>query len=459
MCESIKRALCIALTLLVLGALLLAGCGPTPTPAPTKPPAPTAPPVPATPVPTKPAAGEKIGGSVSVLAVWGGDELESFKAMIKPFEDSTGVKVEYEGTRDLNAVLTTRVQGGNPPDLAGLPGPGQLQEFAKSGKLVALDNILDMNAIRQQYDAGWLNLATYNGKLYGIFSKAAVKSLVWYNPKVFKAAGYEVPKTWDELMALTAKIAATGKAPWCIGLESGAASGWPATDWIEDIMLRTAGVDTYDKWWKHQIPWTDPAVKNGWTTWGKIVANDKYVFGGKQGVLSTNFGQSPFPMFTDPPGCYMHRQASFITDFIQKQYPKLKSGEDFNFFPFPPIDSAKGNPLLVAGDLFGMFRDTPQSRALIKYLTTADAQSIWAKRGGFLSANKTVPPSVYPDLLTQQIADMLARASAVRFDASDLMPEAVNSAFWKGTLDYVQNPANLDNVLTTIERAAKDAYK
>jgi alpha-glucoside transport system substrate-binding protein len=175
--------------------------------------------------------------------------------------------------------------------------------------------------------------------------------------------------------------------------------------------------------------------------------------------LTTNFGESPFPMFEDQPGCYMHRQAGFITTFIQEQYPDLQAGQDYDFFTFPAIDEQHGTPLLVAGDLFGMFNDTPQARALMEYLVTAEAQSIWAERGGFLSANRTVDPEVYPDQLTQQIAEMLAEAPAVRFDASDLMPEAVNNAFWSGILDFVSNPGQLDTILQNIESTAQGAYQ
>jgi alpha-glucoside transport system substrate-binding protein len=394
-----------------------------------------------------------------VLAVWGGDELDNFRAMVAPFEEETGITVEYEGTRDLNAVLTTRIEGGNPPDLAGLPGPGQLLEFARAGHLIALDNVLDMELMASQYDEGFLNLATVDEQLYGIFIKAAVKSLVWYNPKAFAEAGYTVPTTWDEMTALSQQMIADGKTPWCIGLESGAASGWPGTDWIEDIMLRTAGPDVYDQWVAHEIPWTDPAVMTAWETWGEIVATPEMVWGGSQGVLSTNFGESPFPLFEAEPGCYLHRQASFITSFIQEQYPDLTAGEDFDFFEFPPIDPAQGKPLLVAGDLFGMFNDTPEARELMQYLVSAEAQAIWAARGGFLSANKTVDPTVYPDQLTQQIGEMLTQSTAVRFDGSDLMPEAVNNAFWSGILDYVSQPADLSAILERIESTAQDAYQ
>ncbi len=474
------KPLAALLAAMLVLSIVLAACGdgeeatntpmPTepPTEAPTKAPEPTEPPAEAptkAPEPTEPPAEEpteppeEIGGTVSVLAVWGGDELDNFMAMIEPFEEETGITVEYEGTRDLNAVLTTRIEGGNPPDLAGVPGPGQLRQFAEQGHLIALDQVLDMEAMGQQYDEGFLNLATIDGQLYGIFIKAAVKSLVWYNPKAFEAAGYDVPTTWEELNTLEAQIIEDGAAPWCIGLESGAASGWPGTDWIEDIMLRTAGPDVYDQWWNHEIPWTDPAVKNAWETWGTVVADEDMIYGGTPYVLSTNFGEAPYPLFQDPPQCYLHRQASFITSFITDQFPDLVAGEDYNFFVFPPIDEEYGNPLLVAGDLFGMFNDTPQARALMQYLVTAEAQAIWAERGGFLSANKDVDPNVYPDQLTKQIAQMLAEATGVRFDASDLMPEAVNNAFWSGIMDYVSDPGSLDSILESIEEDAQDAYE
>jgi alpha-glucoside transport system substrate-binding protein len=451
-----KRWMPLAAVLIM--AMMLAACQTMATP--TMPAAQEEPPA-AEPAPTGEMATEaadQMGGTVSVLAVWGGDELDNFRAMIAPFEEQTGITVEYEGTRDLNAVLTTRIEGGNPPDLAGLPGPGQLLELARDGHLVALNDVLNMDQMRNEYDEGFLQLATVDDNLYGIFIKAAVKSLVWYNPKAFAAAGYEIPATWDEMMTLSQQIIAEGETPWCVGLESGAASGWPGTDWIEDIMLRTAGTQAYDQWVAHEIAWTDPAIKQAWETWGQIVADPDMVRGGAQGVLATNFGESPYPMFREQPGCYLHRQASFITSFIQDQFPDLVSGEDYDFFPFPPIDPEEGSPLLVAGDLFGTFNDTPQSRALMNYLVTAEAQAIWAERGGFLSANKTVDPTVYPDQLTEQIGEMLTTATAVRFDASDLMPEAVNNAFWSGILNYVSDPASLDTVLSTIEATAGDAY-
>lgn len=401
----------------------------------------------------------RIGGTVSVIGTWGGAELDSFLAMVKPFEDQTGVKVEFEGTRDLNAILTTRVQGNNPPDVAGLPGPGQMAEFGKAGKLIDLGGVLDQTAMRDQYAEDWLKLGQVDGKQYGIFIKSSVKGLIWYDPKQFQAKSYAVPKTWDELIRLSERIRDSGSAPWCVGLESGAASGWPGTDWIEDIVLRQAGPAKYDQWYQGTLKWTSPEIKGAFQTWGKIVADPRMVFGGRQAMLATNFGTSGNPLFTAPPGCYLHHQASFITDFFVQGKPGLKAGDDFTFFPFPDIDPRYAGSAEVGGDLFGMFKDTPQARALIKYLTTPEAQSIWVKRGGALSANKKVATSDYPDVIARQSAQVLTGAKTVRFDASDLMPEAMNNAFWKGVLDYVNDPTRLDPILADLDRVQADAYK
>jgi len=394
-------------------------------------------------------------GAVTVLGVWGGDERVAFQDAVAPFTQQTGIGVAFEGTRDLAAVLTTRVEAGNPPDLAILPNPGQLYELAAEGRLIPLDSFLDVGKITDDYGQSWVDLASYDGHLYGIFYKVAIKSLVWYNPKAFEAAGYEIPTTWEELLALSDQIVADGGTPWCIGLESGPASGWPGTDWIEDIMLRTAGPEVYDQWVKHEIPWTDPAVKTAWETFGQIARNEDYVWGGTVGVLSTNFGDSPAPMFEEPPGCYMHRQASFITGFFPEG---LVAGEDYDFFPLPPIDEQWGTPALIAGDVIVMFNDTPEVRQLVEYLAGPEPQEIWAALGGFISANKNVSLDAYPDDLTRKMAQAITQAEVARFDGSDLMPAAVGAgSFWSGVLDYVGG-TDLDTVLEEIEATAVDAY-
>ncbi len=406
-----------------------------------------------------PAGPRAAGGTVSVLAVWGGSELDSFRAMVKPFEQRTGITVQYEGTRDLGAVLTSRIQGGHPPDIAALPGPGQIAELARARALVPLAGVVDAKSMAQEYARTWIDLGSVGGTLYSVFIKTALKGLVWYDPAALRAAGYRVPATWDALLALTRRIAAGGTRPWCIGLESGAASGWPATDWIEVLLLRAAGPAVYERWYLHKIPWTDPAIRTAWERFGTIATNPAYVYGGTQAVLATNFAEAPFPMLAVPPRCYLHLQATFIEDFLRKQYPAARPGADLDFFPVPAIDPHFAGAVEVAGDLVGMFRDTPASRALMRYLVTAEAQAIWVRRGGALSPNRKVRLADYPDPLSRRAAGILVAAPVARFDASDMMPQAMQSAFYKAALEYVRNPGRVGDLLAGLEQTARDTYR
>ncbi|MBA7494552.1 hypothetical protein ES702_05128 [subsurface metagenome] len=399
------------------------------------------------------------GKTVTVLGTWGGAERDAFMKMLEPFEAATGIKVEFTGTRDLATILTTRVAAGNPPDVSALPNPGQMREFAKIEALVDLGKFMDMGKLQDEYAKTWIDLGSYGGKLYSIFISADLKSLVWYSPKAFADAGYQIPQTWDELIVLSGKMVAQGRSPWSVGLESGTAGGWPGTDWIESIMLRIAEPEVYDKWVNHEIPWTDSAVKRAWELFGQIARSEKYVYGGSATALTTNFGEAPNVLFTDPPRAYMHKQATFIKSFILKYDPDLKPGEDFSFFPFPSIDPEYGTPALGAADMFAVFNDTPEARALMRYLVTAGAQEIWVAQLGKLSANRRVNPNAYPDDLTRKAAEILASAQTFRFDASDLMPAAVGAgSFWRGILDYVGGE-DLDSVLKRIEETAVEAYK
>jgi len=397
--------------------------------------------------------------TVTVLGIWTGAEAEAFNKMIAPFEAETGIKVEFTGTRDLSAILTTQVEAGNPPDVSALPNPGQMIEFAKAGKLVDLSSFMDMEVLGNDFSPTWLDLGSFKNKLHGVFISANLKSLVWYNPKAFAAAGYTEPTTWEEMIALSDKMVADGKTPWAIGFESGAASGWAGTDWIEDIMLRTVEPEVYDLWVTHGISWVDDRVQRAFELFGQIALNKKYVYGGSNAVLTINFGDSPDALFTTPPNAYMHRQATFIKSFILDHFPSLVPGQDFSFFPFPPIDPQYGTPALGAADMVVMFNDTPEARAFMKYVVSPEAQEIWVAETGVLSANKRVNPAAYPDDLTRKAAKILSEASTFRFDGSDLMPSAVGAgSFWTGILDYVSG-ISLMKVLMTIETTALDAYR
>jgi alpha-glucoside transport system substrate-binding protein len=393
---------------------------------------------------------EDIGGEVSVYGTWTGAEEDSFRAMVAPWEECSGATINYVGQRDLGTVLTAGIAGGNLPDVAGLPGPGLMQQWYDEGALKPLD-FVDFAAYEAATPPGFAALGTApDGKLAGIFTKGAVKGLIWYNTANW--TGGEVG-TWDELNS-TARAAVTGDAKqWCIGVESGGDSGWPGTDWIEDIVLRQAGPEVYDSWVAGTTKWTDPAIKSAWETFGDAVAN---AYGGAQYVNATNFGKAANPMFEDPPGCLLHHQASFITDFFKNEAGATP--DQYSFMPFPDIDPAYAGSVTGAGDLFGMFNDTPQAQSLIQYMLTPEAQQIWVERGGFVSANKNVPLDAYPDEASRASADILANAQNFRFDGSDLMPNAMNRAFFDSVVAYVQDPSQLDSILANLDTIQADAY-
>ncbi len=395
---------------------------------------------------------------VNVLGPWSGGELKDFQDVVAPWEEETGYTMAFVSTRDLNAVLTTRLEAGDPPEVTILPNPGFMQELANTNKLISLDTILDMKRIKSDYARTWLDLGRYRGKLYGLFYKATSKGTIWYSPKNFQAKGYSVPKTWEEMMVLSDKIVSQGGTPWVIGAESGAATGWPLTDWIEIILLNQFGPEIYDKWVDHEIPWTAPAIRRTFETLGRIVHTPRYVYGGPAGVLATNFINSTYVLYTTPPAAYMNYLGGFAQAFIKKQYPNLRPGEGYAFFPFPIIEPRYVGGVTGGADVIVLTKDTPGARSFIQYLSTAKAQEIWAKKGGFIASNKSVNLDTYPDLIAKQMALQLVNAKIFRFDGSDLMPAKVNDAFWRATLEYVNNPAGLDKILQAIEEVATEAY-
>ena len=377
---------------------------------------------------------EAEANTVTILGVVVGEQQEKLEAALAPFEEETGIEVVYEGTDAFATLLPVRVESGDAPDLAMFPQPGLMSDFAKAGQLIPISSFIDSATLEAAYPDTWINLGAVDNEAYAIWYRASVKSLVWYQPAAFEAKGYEIPTSWKELNDLSDKIAADGTTPWCLGLESGAATGWPGTDWVEDIMLRTAGPEKYDQWVNHEIPFNAPEVQAAFNEFGKVLLNPKYVNGGAVGAVSTPFGDSPKGLFNEPPTCYLHRQANFIATFL----PEEKSpGSDYDVFALPGINAQYGTPILVSGDAFGMFNDTPAARQLMEYLATPTPHEIWAGLGGFISPHKSVGAEAYPDPVSQKIAQILADAETIRFDGSDMMPGAVGTGtFWSGVVDF-----------------------
>jgi len=402
--------------------------------------------------------GDISGETVSVLVVWGGAELESFQAMVAPWEEETGASIDVESTRDIDAVLQSRVEGGTPPDVAGLPGPGVMAQFARDGALQELPQSV-RDVLDAEYDPGWAVAGTVDDQLVGVFIKTALKGLIWYNPAQFEAAGYEVPEDWDGMTALVDQMVDDGVTPWGIGLESGAATGWPGTDWIEDFVLRQSGPEVYDAWVAGEQAWTSPEIHDAFEAFLTWASDDTYVDGGPSVVLGTAFGNGGDCLFADPPDCYLHHQASFMggeAGFFETNFPGVATaGETYDFFVMPSIEF---DGVTSSGDLFGMFNDTPAAQSLMTWLVSAEAQQIWVERGGALSANKEVAPDAYPDDTGRRSAEGLTGAETVRFDAQDLMPAEMGAAFLSAIVDGVQNPDNLDSILADLDEVQASAY-
>jgi alpha-glucoside transport system substrate-binding protein len=381
-----------------------------------------------------------------VVGSWSGAEEQAFLAMVRPFEQETGITVDYTGTRDLNGLLWEGVAKGRPPDVAGLPGPGQMAEFARHGSLKDLATTIDVSQYKADTVPAFIDLGTVDGKLVGVFIKATLKGLIWYNPNVYTL---EAPATWDDLER-SADLARRGEAKtWCMSLGSDATTGWPATDWIEDIVLRQSGPAVYDDWVGGRLPWSSPEIRAAFEFFGEVVAD---AYGGPAGFIGTDFEDGGNGLFTDPPQCLFHHQATFMTSFFESR-AAARRGE-YDFFPFPALDERYANSITGAGDLFGMFNDTPQSRALMAYLVKPDAQSIWVGRGGALSVNTRVDS--YPDELSRRAAQILTGSERFRFDASDLMPEAMNAAFLQAVDDFVRDPTQLDLILETLDEVQRN---
>ena len=463
-----KRTLFSIVALLVVLSMLLAACGSTPEPTeapvvePTK--APEVEPIMAPEVEVdfpvlpggfleKAIAGEYAGTEVTVDGPFTDADEVKFKESYKPFEEATGIVINYIGNKEFEGSISIRVDAGDAPDIADFPQPGLLANFVRTGKIVDVSTFIPEDWLKQQYNDSWLEMGTMAGPdgdmMAGVWYRFNGKSLVWYPKDDFDAAGYEIPTTWDELIALSDMIVADGDSPWCVGIESGAATGWPATDWMEEFMLRTTSLENYDAWVAGTLPFTSPEVKNAAETLAEIWFKDGYVYGGTAGIVSTFFGDSPAPMFEEPPKCWLHKQGNFITGFFPEG---AEAGVDYGFFYLPPIDPAYGKPFLVAGDIMAMFDDRPEVRALMEYFTVPESAKGWLETGGALATHKTATPDMYGVALERGIAALVSEATSFRFDGSDLMPGEVGAgSFWKGMTDWVSGAADLDTVLAEID--------
>jgi alpha-glucoside transport system substrate-binding protein len=396
---------------------------------------------------------EENTGSVNLMSAGEPEEVDAYQEIFDDLINSeTDYDVEIESVGDFEEQFQIRAEGGT-LDVAAVPQPGAIPDLVDSGSIVALEDMgFDIDELNDTLGESFMTLGEYQGKHYGLPTNINLKSMVWYPKDDFDAAGYEVPETWDDLMALSDQIVADGGTPWCVGFGSEGSTGWPATDWMEDIMLRTAGPDVYDQWYKHEIPFNDQAVLAAAEQFGDVMFKQGYVLGGAASTPDIAFGDAPLPMFEDPPGCWLHRQASFIN----ANFPEdAEAGVDYDWFQLPPIDQ---EGTLYAGELTVVGSNRPE---VVDFLNRFIAQNVQCEMGGVaassrISPNVEVGPDCYANDILADASEILTNALSEgtgRFDASDLMPAEVGSgSFWTGMVEYVQSgPDSLEGVLDDIE--------
>jgi alpha-glucoside transport system substrate-binding protein len=398
-----------------------------------------------------------VSGTVSIIAKWTGDEQKSFEAVLAPFKKANpGVKIKYQGAGDNTPqVVSTAIAGGNPPDIATMPQPGTMRDFAKRGALKPIN--FAKSVIASHYAPVWLQLGSVSGKLYGLFFKGSDKSTVWYNVKSFKDAGVVKPTSWANFLRAAQTLKASGTPAYSIG----GADGWTLTDLFENIYLRQAGAANYDKLSKHQIPWTHPTVKKALTAMATVLSDTGNIAGGTSGALQTDFPTSVSNVFTTKPKAAMVIEGDFVPGVVASKN-KLKAGSGYNVFAFPQIGTQSA-VVEGGGDELMAFRSNAAIQALVKYLATGEAQSIWAKRGGYSAPAKTVPPSAYPDAITRATATAIGHAKVFRFDLSDLQPASFGGTVGQGEFkifqDFLKNPKDVSGIASSLEKAAAKAYK
>ncbi len=402
------------------------------------------------------ASGGEDTGQVSVFSAMEPAEADALNGIIDDLINSEAdYTAEVEASADFEEQSTIRIEGGNPPDVIMYPQPGAVLEQAAAGNAVSLEDLgFDIAELEDLFGEYYLSLAEYEGEHYGMPTNINLKSMIWYPVDDFEEAGYEIPETFDDLIALSDQIVEDGGTPWCVGFESGGATGWPATDWMEDLMLATAGTETYDQWATHEIPFDDPAVVEAGELFGEVMFTDGYVLGGADQTPAIAFGDAPAPMFEDPPGCWMHRQANFINAFFPED---AEPGVDYASFPFPAADE---QGTLFGGEFSAVFRNAPEVKDFLERFAGEEVQCAQGgeRASSRISPNVNVGPDCYVDSVLADAAGVLTGAleeGTGRFDASDLMPSAVGAgSFWTGMVEYLQSgPDSLEPTLASIEES------
>lgn len=413
------------------------------------------------PAESAPAASESGGAktlegvTLEVAAKWTGEEQKNFEQVLKAFSDKTGAKVTYASTgEDTGAYLGPRIQGGSPPDVAILPQPGLVQQYAEQKALKPLTEDVTKE-IDANYTEYWKELGSADGQVYGVLIKAAHKSLIWYQSKAFEDAGVQPPTTWDELVTASQTIADSGTAPFSFC----GASGWTLTDLFENVYLSSAGPEKYDQLSKHEIPWTDPSVATALEKIAQIAGKKEFVAGGTSGALQTDFPTCVTKVYGEKEAA-MVIEADFVA--VTAEESGAKVGEEAKYFPFPKVGDTA--PVVLGGDVAVAMKDSPGAMALLQFLASKEGGEVWAKLPGYLSPNRNVSPDNYPNEMTKQLGQTIVTAGeSVRYDMSDLAPSAFGGTDgkgeWKVLQDFLRDPSDVKGAQEALEAEAKKAWK
>ena len=399
------------------------------------------------------ASGDVKGSTVTIWTSVDQPVLDGFKSVTDAKAAAQGMTIKWSKVDNINQLIITKLQANDTPDIALIPQPGVVKDIVTRGKATALDDVVDLNTLKSSMIPGTLDAGTVNGKLYGLLTSANAKSFVFYPKKAFEKAGYTAPKSIDELNTLTEKIKTdkSATAPWCAGIGSEAATGWPATDWFEDLVMRYGGVDGYNKWVSHETKFDSPLVRQAAAEYEKLMFTEGNVLGGRKSISSTAFGTAGTPMFNNPPGCMMYKQGSFITDFFPDKV-KADLDNEVGVFAFPPATAGGDNPVLGGGDLAVLLHNTAGAQAAMKILADKSIGDKAAGTSTFLSPHKDFDVTKYKGQVAQDTAKIAYSASAFLFDGSDQMPGAVGAgSFWKAMTAWNANQESLDKALKDID--------
>lgn len=394
--------------------------------------------------------------SVEVYTTIQGTELDDLYTSFDQFVECTGIDVEVNGSDQAEAQITVRAAAGDAPELMIVPQPGLLQRLVQDGYVLPASEAVEAN-VDEFWSESWKGYGTVDGTFYSAPLMASVKGYVWYSPKDFADRGVEVPTTWDELLDLTAELAASSDSqtykPWCAGFASGGATGWPGTDWVEDLVLRMAGPEAYDQWVAGELKFSDPQIKAAFDAVGEIILNPDYVnggFGGVDSINSTEFQSGGLPILDG--NCSLHHQASFYEAQWGDDVTVAEDGDIWAFL-LPKADESAGDAVTGGGELVAKFVDNPETDAVQTFMSSDTWANIRVSLGGVISANKGLDPDNASSAIGKQSIEILQNPETVfRFDASDLMPAAVGSgSFWTGITDWVAGTKTTDQLLTFVD--------